>query len=121
MAGPVIVRSANSFRCDIEAGGHHLIADEPVSAGGADAGPTPYDYLSTALGVCTSMTIHVVAQREKIPVESVEISVTNDRMYAKDCADCMTASGYIHRFDVGIKLHGNLTDEHRKKLLDAAN
>jgi len=120
MAGPVIVRSANSFRCDIEAGGHHLIADEPVSAGGADAGPTPYDYLSAALGVCTSMTIHVVAQREKIPVEAVEISVTNDRMYAKDCADCMTASGYIHRFIVSIKVTGNLTVEQRERVLVVA-
>ena len=48
--GPVIVRSANSFRNDIEAGPHKLVADEPTSAGGTDAGPTPYDYLLAALG-----------------------------------------------------------------------
>jgi uncharacterized OsmC-like protein len=118
--GPVIVRSANSFRNDIEAGPHKLVADEPASAGGTDAGPTPYDYLSAALGACTSMTIHVVAQREKIPIESLEISVSNDRMYAKDCADCTSNEGYIHRFTVAIKATGDLTAEQRDRILVVA-
>ena len=117
---PVIVRSANSFRNDIEAGPHKLVADEPASAGGTDAGPTPYDFLSAALGTCTSMTIHVVARREKIPVESLEITVTNDRMYAKDCADCTSTEGYIHRFTVAIKVTGNLTAEQRDRILTVA-
>ena len=118
--GPVIVRSANSFRNDIEAGPHELVVDEPLSAGGTDAGPTPYDLLSAALGACTSMTIHVVAQREKIPIESVEVSVTNDRMYAKDCADCMSTEGYIHRFTVAIKVTGDLTPQQRDRVLVVA-
>jgi uncharacterized OsmC-like protein len=119
--GPVIARSAGSFRVDIEAGRHKLVADEPAAAGGTDAGPTPYDFLSAALAGCTSMTMHFLAKRDNIPLEGVEISVTNDRMYAKDCADCTSQSGHIHRFEVQIKLRGNLTPEHRQKLLDAAN
>lgn len=118
--GAVTVRSQNSFRVEIEAGGHKLVADEPASAGGTDAGPTPYDYLSAALGACTSMTLHFLAKRDSIPLEGVEVSITNDRMYAKDCADCQSRNGYIHRFDVQIRLHGNLTPEQRQKLLSAA-
>ena len=117
---PVIVRSANSLRNDIEAGPHHFIGDEPASAGGTELGPTPYDFLAAALGTCTSMTLHVVAKRENIPLEGVEISVENDRMHAKDCADCLTTSGYIHRFSVAIKLIGNLTPEQRERMLDVA-
>ena len=67
------------------------------------------------------MTLHYLAKRDNIPLEGVEVSVANDRMYAKDCADCTSHSGYIHHFEVQIKLRGNLTAEHRKKLLDAAN
>jgi uncharacterized OsmC-like protein len=117
---PVIVRSADSLRNDIEAGPHRLIGDEPVSAGGTDLGATPYDFLSAALGTCTSMTLRVVAKKENIPLEGVEITVENDRMYAKDCADCLNKSGYIHRFSVAIKLIGNLTSEQRKRMLDVA-
>src|SRR5262245_2722387 len=116
----VIVRSANSLRNEIEAGPHRLIGDEPVEAGGTGAGPTPYDFLNAALGTCTSMTIHVVAQREKIPVESIEVRVSNDRMYAKDCADCTSTSGYIHRFTVEIKVTGPLTPEQRERVLAVA-
>jgi putative redox protein len=119
--GPVIVRSSGTFRNDIEIGAKHkLIADEPSDAGGSDAGPTPYDFLSAALGSCTSMTLQFLAKRDQIPLEGVEVSITNDRMYAKDCADCLTTQGYIHRFDVKIKLIGNLTDAQREKLLATA-
>jgi putative redox protein len=117
---PVIIRSGDSLRNDIEAGPHRLIADEPGSAGGTELGPTPYDFLSAALGTCTSMTMRVVAKRENIPLEGVEIVVENDRMYAKDCADCLADSGYIHRFSVAIKLIGNLTPEQRERMLSVA-
>jgi putative redox protein len=64
--------------------------------------------------------MRVVAKRENIPLEGVEIQIANDRMYAKDCADCTSASGYIHRFDVRIKLIGNLTEQQRERLLSVA-
>jgi putative redox protein len=117
---PVIVRSKNSLRNDIEAGPYTLVGDEPVEAGGTAAGPTPYDFLNAALGTCTSMTIHVVATRENIPIESVEITVSNDRMYAKDCADCSSTEGYIHRFTVSIKVTGDLTPAQRERILTVA-
>lgn len=118
--GPVTVRAGASLRNEVETGRHHLVADEPVDAGGADAGPTPYDFLAAALGACTSMTMRVVAEREKIPLGGAEIQITSDRMYAKDCADCSNKTGYIHRFDVRIKLIGNLTDKQRDRMLEVA-
>lgn len=117
---PVIVRANASFRNEIIAGKHKLIADEPAEAGGTDEGPTPYDFLSAALGSCTSMTLHFLAKRETIPLEGVEIKIINDRMYAKDCADCMSTQGHIHKFAVEIKLKGNLTPAHRERLLATA-
>jgi uncharacterized OsmC-like protein len=49
--GGVVVRGAASgFAQEILVGRHRLAADEPVSAGGTDTGPTPYDLLLAALG-----------------------------------------------------------------------
>ncbi len=80
----VVVRGdARSFKQEIVAGKHHLIADEPVSAGGSDAGPNPYDYLLTALGVCTSMTVGLYARRKRMPLENITVLPENVRFIAR--------------------------------------
>ncbi len=49
--GQVVVRGGPSgFAQDIVVGRHRLKADEPVTAGGTDTGPSPYDFLLAALG-----------------------------------------------------------------------
>lgn len=120
MTVPVVVRSRGSFRTEVEAGSHRFVLDEPESAGGTNAGPTPYDAVAAGLGGCTAMTLHFYAKREKIPLEGVDVTVVHDRQHAKDCADCMTQSGYIHRFKLQLALHGVLTAEQRTKLLEIA-
>lgn len=91
--------------------------DEPADVGGGGEGPTPYDALSAALGACTAMTLQFYAKREKLPLDGVDVSVTHDRQHVKDCADCTSQNGYIHRFRVELTLHGPLDDEQRQKLL----
>jgi putative redox protein len=118
---PVVVRSSGAIRVDVTAGPHTFVVDEPSGAGGTDAGPTPYDLLGAALGACTSMTLQIVARREQIPLEGLELTIGNDRMHAKDCADCLTTAGYIHRFDVKLKFIGaGLTAAHKLRLAEVA-
>lgn len=116
----VVVRGGTSFKTEIQAGPHTFYADEPADVGGTEAGPTPYDFLSAALGACTSMTVYVVAKREKIPLEGIELTITSDRQHAQDCADCTTPSGYIHRFNVQMRLQGALTPEQKARIVDVA-
>jgi uncharacterized OsmC-like protein len=42
--------SAEGFAQEITAGRHRLTADEPVTAGGTDRGPGPYELVLAALG-----------------------------------------------------------------------
>ena len=116
----VIVHNRGGFRCEVEAGPHRLILDEPVESGGGGEGPTPYDLLAGALGGCTAMTLQFYAMREGLPLEGADVTVSHDRQHVKDCADCLTKAGFIHRFRVEIALHGALSAEQRQKLLEVA-
>ena len=120
MSEAVTLSSANSFRTEVQAGPHRWVLDEPETVGGGGEGPTPYDMLSAALGGCTTMTLHFYAKRENLPLEGVDVTVKHDRQHAKDCADCTTRSGYIHRFTVEIRLRGPLSDEQKQTLLSVA-
>lgn len=117
---PVTLRTRGSFRTEVDAGPHHFVLDEPADAGGNGEGPTPYDMLASALGGCTAMTLHYYAGRENLPLEGVDIAIEHDRQHAKDCVDCETQSGFIHRFRVSIRLHGPLDAAQREKLLSIA-
>ena len=117
----VVVRGgAGSFKQEIIAGKHRLVADEPVSAGGGDAGPDPYDYLLTSLGVCTSMTVGLYARRKQFPLENITVSLWHSRIHAKDCEECETREGMVDRIDVEVELSGSLTAEQHAKLMDIA-
>lgn len=115
---PVVLRARGSFRTEVEAGPYRWVLDEPADVGGTGEGPTPYDMLASALGGCTAMTLQFYAKRENIPLEGVDVKITHDRQHAKDCVDCTSQSGYIHRFTVELTFHGDqLTQEQREKLL----
>ena len=117
----VVVRgSARDFLQEIVTGKHQFRADEPVSAGGADAAPGPYDYLVAALGVCTSMTIGYYARRKKIPLGDITVSLRHGRIHAKDCEHCETREGMLDRIDLQIELTGSITTEQRAELMAVA-
>jgi len=119
--GHVIVHgTAAGFAQEIEIGSHELYADEPVSFGGTESGPSPYDLLLAALGSCTSMTIGFYARKRSWPLERIIVSLRHSRIHAADCEDCETKEGKIDRIDLEIQLTGSLTDEQRAKLIEVA-
>ena len=118
----IVVRGdARSFKQQIAAGKHRLVADEPVSAGGGDAGPDPYDYLLASLGVCTSMTVGFYARRKQIPLENIKVSLWHSRIHAKDCEECETREGMVDRIDVEVELTGALSAEQHAALMEIAS
>jgi len=117
----VVVTTGEGLRTEMEAGGHKLVADEPTSLGGTDAGPTPYDYLLAALGSCTSITIRMYADRKGWPLESVTVRLSQERIHATDCEECETEEGRIDRIEREIELEGPLDEEQRRRLLEIAD
>jgi putative redox protein len=112
---------AGKFQQQISVGPHRLIADEPVSAGGADTGPGPYDLLLSALGACTAMTMRLYAERKALPMERVSVTLNHGKIYAKDCAECETRDGMLDQIDRVIAIEGPLDAEQRRKLMEIAD
>ncbi|MDH3777215.1 MAG: alpha/beta fold hydrolase, partial [Gammaproteobacteria bacterium] len=70
-SGEVVARTGvGGFATEVRAGKHAFLADEPVSVGGTDKGPTPYDLLAAALATCTTMTLRMYAAHKKLDLES---------------------------------------------------
>ncbi len=117
----LIAEKNREFTRNIYTENHQLIADEPLSSGGANLGPNPYELLLAALGACTSMTIRMYASHKKLNLENVEVTLSHGRIHAEDCGDCETKAGFVDTIEKNIKLEGDLTDEERVRILEIAD
>jgi putative redox protein len=109
---------AGAFRTDMFVNGHALVADEPVSYGGTNRGPSPYDYLQAALGACTGMTVQMYAARKLWPLESIVVRLRHEKIHAQDCADCDDPGHRIDHFERELELNGELDSKQRQRLLE---
>jgi putative redox protein len=119
----VVVRETRNskFQQTVSVGPHHLLADEPVAAGGEDTGPGPYDFVLAGLGACTSMTMRMYADRKSLPLERVTVTLKHSKIHAEDCADCETKAGMLDQIDRTIAMEGTLDAEQRGKLMEIAD
>jgi putative redox protein len=94
---------------EIEDGNHKLVVDEPVEAGGTDAGPAPTRLLAAGLASCIAITIEMYAKRKEWEVGAVEVEV--DVTY-----EDFTPSS----FAATIRFPAELSVEQRERLLAIA-
>jgi uncharacterized OsmC-like protein len=117
----VSVESASpDFLENISVGQHGLQADEPLSAGGQDTAPSPYELLLAALGACKVITLRMYAKRKGWPLQGVQLNLSHGKVHAEDCANCDSSGSLVDQVDVKIKLHGELSAEQRRILLAIA-
>ncbi|HQY32791.1 OsmC family protein [Actinotalea sp.] len=107
------------FTHEVRTGQHVWTADEPVSVGGDDLGPAPYDMLLAALGACTSMTLRMYATRKGWPVDQVAVRVVRDRVDAPSAAD-PAVMVRAERLVCEVEVAGDLTDEQRERMRQIA-
>ena len=119
----VIVSSLSSLKNEVRYGvDHKFITDEPIEAGGEDAGPDPYTLILAALGSCISMTVTLYARRKNWPLERVIVRLRQGRVHAADCEDCNHApEGYIHRIERSVTFEGDLSEEQRARLQEISH
>ncbi|HET8838432.1 MAG TPA: alpha/beta fold hydrolase [Flavobacteriaceae bacterium] len=110
----------DGFTTKMKLGKHYLSADEPISFGGNDFGPDPYELVSGGLSACTAMTVQMYAKRKKWDLETVDVHVNYGREHNVDCLDCSDKDAKIDTFEIHLKLVGKLDAEQKEKLLNIA-
>jgi putative redox protein len=121
-AGRVVtVTRGDGFRTEIAAGRHVWVSDEPTAVGGADAAPSPYDYLVGALGTCTGMTLQAYAARKGWPLQEVTVKLTHGKVHGLDEQVCEGREARLDRIERELHIEGDLTDEQRARLREIAD
>jgi putative redox protein len=92
----------------IATGTHRLTADEGSELGGKDAGPAPYDLLTSALGACTVITLRMYAERKQWPVTAVDADIH----YIRD--------GDVERIERTLHIEGAVDDTQKKRMAEIA-
>lgn len=100
------------YQVAITAGGHDLLADEPVELGGQNTGPNPFDLLCAALAACTTMTLRMYARRKGMNPGCIRTEVIHSRDAAATPPDLFTRR---------ILIEGDVGAEARERLLAIAN
>jgi putative redox protein len=115
----VTAESRDNYQVEIEAGQHKWTADEPISSGGDDAGPAPYDLLLGALAACKVMTVRMYAERKHWPLERVRTRLERRKVNAGTLGEDSIEPGVpVDLIDVDVEFEGSLSEEQRTRLLE---
>jgi putative redox protein len=99
-------RDGATFRHTVQVRDHQLTADEPLDAGGDDAGPDPQELLAASLASCTAITMEMYATRKGWEIGLVEVDVE----YSAAERGCPT------KFQLVVRLSDDLPEEQVERL-----
>ncbi|TXK36960.1 OsmC family protein [Pontibacter qinzhouensis] len=115
-----VIVSADStagYVAEIIAGGRSMTIDESAVKDGHKTGPDPNDFLLSALGACTVVTLHMYAGRKNWPLERAEVRLQQETVQVPDplAPEKLVKKMLITK---QLLLFGNLTEEQRLRLED---
>jgi len=114
MAAEIFIENTtNRYEQKITSGNHTLYADQPIKDKGNDKGPGPFDYLLSALGSCTSITLTMYAERKNIKLDVITVRLN----YIPPNEIEGTSSRIIRK----IHLEGDFTEEQYQRMLEIAD
>lgn len=79
IASAVVTRLGPNYAQSITTGGFELVSDEPLAAGGANAGPAPYSLVLAGLGSCTTITLKMYADRKGWDIGTLSVRLTLEK------------------------------------------
>lgn len=107
-----VMLTNKNYLAEAKTRNHFLTIDEPVNAGGDDNGPTPVEYLLTALGSCVAITLRMYAERKGWDVGKIQVNVTQKEE--------LTTEGIRKSLVENISFEKEITSIQRDKLVEIA-
>ncbi len=69
----ILIRFPGGRRVDAALGAHVVHTDQPVSKGGEDSAPSPFDLFLAAIGTCAGIFVQGFCAQRNIPVENLQL------------------------------------------------
>jgi putative redox protein len=111
MASEMTVTFPGGKRVDTRIGAHVIRTDQPVSNGGEDSAPSPFNLFLAAIGTCAGIYVAGFCQKRGIPTEGVSIRQRNH-------VDSET--GVLARVELDIQVPATFPERYREALVRVA-
>ncbi len=77
MSNEMVVTLPGGKRVDTQIGKHVIRTDQPVSYGGEDTAPAPFDLFLAAIGTCAGIYVAGFCQKRGLPTEGIRLRQRN--------------------------------------------
>ncbi len=116
--GGVIVSADRSSGpvATVKMGNQSAIIDESGTLTGEDTGPSPMDYIMSALGSCTVITLQMYAQRKNWPLDRAEVTLQQRSL--SDTESALAAGNKRTLISKSLQLTGDLSPDQITRLKD---
>lgn len=108
----IVTLTDRNYLAEAKMRNHFAVIDEPLDKGGDDNGPTPVEYLLTAIGGCVSITLRMYAERKGWDLGKITVNVSQKEQ--------LTPEGIKKSLIEEISFEKEVTEEQRTKLLEIA-
>jgi ribosomal protein S12 methylthiotransferase accessory factor len=92
--------------------GHTLKTDQPLSSGGMNSAPSPFELFLAAIGTCAGIYVKIFCDQREIPTEN--ISIVQSAEYDK-------ATGLPVNIKINIQLPKDFPDKYKEAVIKAAD
>jgi len=81
-----------NYRIDVEYKGFTIRTDQPVTDGGDNTAPSPFDYFLVSLAACAGYYALAFCRERKLPVDGLAVTMTTERGEVSKMIDKITVS-----------------------------
>ncbi len=99
-------------RFEIAVRGHRVVTDQPVDAGGEDAGPTPTELFVAGMGACVAFYARRYLRRHELPEDGLSVRTT---------WELGGRPARVQRLEVELTVSDAVPEERRDALLAVAS